>query len=57
VNIMNQYGAHILATARRTELAAEAAAARQAAALREPPSDQPSSTTDRRIPAPVPATA
>ncbi|HEY7593956.1 MAG TPA: hypothetical protein VH969_12445 [Actinophytocola sp.] len=54
---MNQYGAHILATARRTELAAEAAAARQAAALREPPSDQPSSTTDRRIPAPVPATA
>jgi hypothetical protein len=32
---MDQYGAHVLATERRTEFAADAAATRLAAAIRE----------------------
>ncbi|HEY7594639.1 MAG TPA: hypothetical protein VH969_15920 [Actinophytocola sp.] len=47
----------VLASVRRAELAAEAAAARRAATLREKSPDQPSSTTGRRIPAHRTATA
>jgi len=55
---MNQYGAHILATIRRTEFAAEATASRRAAALRERSTDQPrSSATDRPARARQPVTA
>ncbi|HEV7652328.1 MAG TPA: hypothetical protein VGP26_29595 [Actinophytocola sp.] len=52
---MDQYGAHILATIRRAEFAADAAAARLAAAVREP-GRSPAAIAGRRIPAPRPAT-
>lgn len=52
---MDHYGAHTLATIRRTEFAADAAASRLAAAVRRP--DQPPAVVaDRRIPRPRPAT-
>jgi hypothetical protein len=54
---MDQYGAHILATIRRTEFAADAAAARWAAATRARSADQPTrSVVSHRIPARRPAT-
>lgn len=46
---MDQHGAHILATLRGTEFAAEATAARQAAALREQAGGEQSPTTDHPI--------
>lgn len=49
---MDQYGAHLLATTRRIEFAADAATARRAAATRERSDDQPPSPVARRaIPA------
>ncbi len=55
---MDHYGAHILATTRRTEFAADAAASRRAAAIRERSADEsPSPVRGRRIRAPRPATA
>lgn len=55
---MDQYGAHILASIRRTEFTADAVAARQAAAVREPFTAQPrSSDVRRRFRARRPATA
>ena len=55
---MDQYGAHILASIRRTEFAADAEAARRAAATREPAPTQPrTSGVRRRIRVRRPATA
>ena len=54
---MNQYGAHMLATTRRTELAAEAAASRLAATARERLEDQSSPPAVHRRRTPEPATA
>lgn len=54
---MDQYGAHILASIRRTEFAADAVAARRAAATRERSPAQPqSSDVQRRFRARQPAT-
>jgi hypothetical protein len=55
---MDHYGAHILATTRRTEFAADASASRRAAAARERSVDQlPSFVAGRTIRARRPATA
>jgi hypothetical protein len=53
---MNQYGAHILATVRSSEFAAEAAESRRAAAVRERATERVPATAGHRIPAQRPAT-
>jgi hypothetical protein len=53
---MNQYSAHILATVRGSEFAAEAAESRRAAAVRKHPTERTRATASRRIPAQRPAT-
>ena len=54
---MNQYSAHLLASTRRTELAAEAAASRLAASARESRKDQLPPAVRRRLRTHQPATA
>ena len=53
---MNEYGAHILATVRSSEFAAEAAESRRAAAVRERSTWRTPAAARRRIPAQRPAT-
>jgi hypothetical protein len=53
---MNQYGAHILATVRGSEFAAEAAESRRAAAVREHSTERTRAAIPQ-IPAQRPATA
>jgi hypothetical protein len=55
---MEQYGAHIIATTRRMEFAADAAASRLAATARRQSAEHvPSPVTRRRIRTPRPAAA